>query len=38
MTVAPVRPGDRIALDADGTLSGRARGVPFAQMPRTSRS
>ena len=31
MTVAPARPNDRIALDADGTLSGRARGVPFAQ-------
>jgi acyl-CoA dehydrogenase len=31
MTVAPARPNDRIALAADGTLSGRARGVPFAQ-------
>jgi alkylation response protein AidB-like acyl-CoA dehydrogenase len=31
MTVAPARPNDRIALNADGTLSGRARGVPFAQ-------
>jgi acyl-CoA dehydrogenase len=30
MTVAPARPGDRITLNADGTLSGRARGVPFA--------
>jgi len=30
MTLAPVRPGDRIALAADGTLSGRARQVPFA--------
>lgn len=30
MTVAPTRPADRITLDADGTLSGRARGVPFA--------
>ena len=30
MTVAPARPKDRIALNADGTLSGRARGVPFA--------
>jgi acyl-CoA dehydrogenase len=30
MTVAPVRSGDRITLNADGTLSGRARGVPFA--------
>ena len=31
MTLAPVRPYDRIAFDADGTLSGRAVGVPFAQ-------
>jgi acyl-CoA dehydrogenase len=31
MTVAPASPKDRIALDADGTLSGRARGVPFAR-------
>jgi acyl-CoA dehydrogenase len=30
MTVAPARPADRIALDPDGTLSGRARAVPFA--------
>src|SRR3984957_3341466 len=30
MTVAPAGPKDRIALGADGTLSGRARGVPFA--------
>jgi len=30
MSVAPARPGDRIALNPDGTLSGRARGVPFA--------
>jgi acyl-CoA dehydrogenase len=30
MTVAPARPADRIALNADGTLSGRARAVPFA--------
>jgi alkylation response protein AidB-like acyl-CoA dehydrogenase len=30
MTVAPARPGDRIALDAEGTLNGRARGIPFA--------
>jgi acyl-CoA dehydrogenase len=30
MTVAPARPGDRITQNADGTLSGRARGVPFA--------
>ena len=31
MSVAPARPGDTIALNADGTLSGRARGVPFAR-------
>ena len=31
LTLAPVRPHDRIAFDADGTLSGRAVGVPFAQ-------
>ena len=31
MTVAPSRPGDRITLDHDGTLSGRARSVPFAR-------
>ncbi|CCE00602.1 acyl-CoA dehydrogenase family protein [Bradyrhizobium sp. STM 3809] len=31
MTIAPARPKDRITLDADGTLSGRARGVPFAK-------
>ena len=31
MTVAPASPKDRIALDADGTLSGRARSVPFAR-------
>jgi acyl-CoA dehydrogenase len=31
MTVVPASPRDRIALDADGTLSGRARGVPFAK-------
>jgi acyl-CoA dehydrogenase len=30
MTVAPASPKDRVALNADGTLSGRARGVPFA--------
>jgi acyl-CoA dehydrogenase len=32
MTVAPVNPKDRIALSADGGLSGRARGVPFAKL------
>jgi acyl-CoA dehydrogenase len=31
MTVAPASPKDRIAVGADGTLSGRARGVPYAQ-------
>ncbi len=31
ITIAPMRPGDKIALGADGTLSGRARGVPFAR-------
>jgi len=31
MTVAPARPLDRITLDADGRLSGRATGVPFAR-------
>jgi len=34
MTVAPTRPGERIRLDPDGTLSGRARGVPFAREAR----
>ncbi|MGJ4949387.1 acyl-CoA dehydrogenase family protein [Bradyrhizobium sp. HKCCYLS20291] len=31
MTVAPANPRDVITLNADGTLSGRARGVPFAK-------
>jgi acyl-CoA dehydrogenase len=31
MTVAPAGPKDRIACNADGTLSGRARRVPFAR-------
>jgi len=30
-TVAPARPRDRISLNADGTLSGLARGIPFAK-------
>jgi alkylation response protein AidB-like acyl-CoA dehydrogenase len=34
MTVAPVHPGDRVTLNSDGTLSGRARGVSFAQDAR----
>lgn len=31
MTVVPASPKDRIAVNADGSLSGRARGVPFAR-------
>ena len=31
MTVAPAGPKDRLTVDADGTLSGRARGIPFAR-------
>ena len=31
MTIAPMRPTDKIAVNADGTLTGRARGVPFAR-------
>ena len=31
MSVAPARPTDRITLNADGALSGQARGVPFAK-------
>ena len=31
MSIAPARPGDKITLNADGTLSGQARGVPFAK-------
>jgi acyl-CoA dehydrogenase len=31
MTVLPASPKDRITVNADGTLSGRARGVPFAK-------
>jgi acyl-CoA dehydrogenase len=34
MTVAPAGPKDRIKLNADGSLSGRARGVPFAKAAR----
>jgi acyl-CoA dehydrogenase len=30
MTLAPAGPKDRITLDTDGALSGRARGIPFA--------
>ena len=31
MTVAPMRPDDRVMLDSGGTLSGRARGIAFAR-------
>lgn len=31
MTIAPARPYDRITIEADGRLSGRASGVPFAR-------
>ena len=31
MTIAPMRPKDRITMNADGTLSGRARGVAYAR-------
>ncbi len=34
MTVAPAGPKDRITVNADGSLSGRARGVPFAKEAR----
>ncbi len=34
MSVAPARPGDTITLNVDGTLSGRARAVPFAKEAR----
>lgn len=34
MTVAPADPRDRLVLHADGTLSGRARGIPFARDAR----
>lgn len=34
MTVAPALPRDRIALNDDGTLSGVARGIPFASEAR----
>src|SRR4029450_2140404 len=32
MTVVPASPKDRISVNADGTLSGRARGIPFAKV------
>src|ERR1700737_1826505 len=31
MTVVPAGPKDRITVNADGSLSGRARGIPFAK-------
>jgi len=31
MTAVPARPADVITMNADGTLSGRARGIPFAR-------
>jgi acyl-CoA dehydrogenase len=31
MTVAPCHPRDRLTLNADGTITGKARGVPFAK-------
>jgi acyl-CoA dehydrogenase len=31
MTIAPARPGEMISLDPNGTVSGRARGVPFGR-------
>jgi acyl-CoA dehydrogenase len=31
ISLAPTRPSDRITLNADGTLSGQARAVPFAR-------
>lgn len=31
MTVAPSFPRDRITINADGTISGRARAIPFAK-------
>lgn len=31
MTVAPVQPKDKVTLNADGSLSGRARNIPFAR-------
>jgi acyl-CoA dehydrogenase len=34
MTVAPAGPKDRIAVNADGTLSDRARGIPFGREAR----
>jgi acyl-CoA dehydrogenase len=32
LTCAPTRPGDRVVLSSAGTLSGRLRAVPFAEV------
>ena len=37
MTVVPASPKDRITVNADGSLSGRARGVPFAKAAKAFR-
>ncbi len=34
MAVAPMHPADRIAVNADGTLSGNGRGISFAEEAR----
>jgi acyl-CoA dehydrogenase len=34
MTVTPASPKDRVTVNSDGTLSGHARGVPFAKSAR----
>ena len=34
MSVAPARPGDQLTVNADGMVSGQARGVPFAKDAR----
>ena len=34
MTVAPMHPGDRLTLNPNGTLSGRARAISFAREAR----
>jgi acyl-CoA dehydrogenase len=31
MSIAPVQPKDKVTLNADGTLSGRAQAIPFAR-------
>jgi len=31
MTIAPIRPKERLAVNIDGTISGRAHGIPFAR-------